>query len=183
MNFAHTSNWIFLWHYMALCFKLHICTREKKKSICWSNQPDVWTACSPTRFKLFLLSSSIALLVRQWGGAETKDKWRPALKQDARRSGGEIRREKRWFVYPWWSVDVGGLCSRHIQISLFKIFWYLVLGTGLNANMSGNVQQGTAWFHLQIQSSVFSTLSAASRGEHACEEGNVDSALITVQLR
>lgn len=32
-------------------------------------------------------------------------------------------------VYPAWSVDVGGLCSRNIQISLFKAFWYLTLGT------------------------------------------------------
>lgn len=33
------------------------------------------------------------------------------------------------FVYPRCSVDVGGLCFRNIQISLFKILWYLTLGT------------------------------------------------------
>lgn len=32
-------------------------------------------------------------------------------------------------VYPPWSVDVGGLCSRNIQINLFKTFRYLTLGT------------------------------------------------------
>lgn len=32
-------------------------------------------------------------------------------------------------VYPPWSVDVGGLCTRNIQINLFKTFRYLTLGT------------------------------------------------------
>ena len=43
----------------------------------------------------------------------------------------EVKSDERKgrFVYPWWSVDVGGLCFRNIQISLFKIFWYLTLGT------------------------------------------------------
>lgn len=42
----------------------------------------------------------------------------------------EVKSDEREgrFVYPCWSVDVGGLCSKNIQISLFKIFWYLTLG-------------------------------------------------------
>lgn len=97
------------------------------------------------------------------GGPETEDKWRPALKQDARRGGGEIRWEKRRFVYPWWSVDVGGLCSRHIQISLFKIFWYLALGTGLEREHVWECATGHCLISFTDSgASVFSTLSAAS---------------------
>lgn len=147
----------------------------------------------------FLLSSSVALRVWCRGGLETQDKWRPALNQDARRGGGEIRWEKRRFVYPWWSVDVGGLCSRHIQISLFKILWYVALGTGLEHVWEcatgqrlisftdldgGEGVGGLCIFH--TSSSVLLAESEVHGGGWRWKRGgggSVNSALITAQLR
>lgn len=50
-------------HRGPVCETPPMCMLEKVFAGLYSNQPDVWTACSPTRFKLFLLSSHIALLV------------------------------------------------------------------------------------------------------------------------
>lgn len=128
-----------------------------------SSTPDVSTACSPTKFKLFLFSSCITLLVCSEG--ETKDKSRPALKQDAQCDGGEIRWAKGPFVYPWWSVDVGGLCLRNIQIRLFKKLWYLGSGADKKAFAwtwaccMGNGQQRSSLFRFLM----FSAFSAAFR--------------------
>lgn len=67
------------------------------------------------------------------------------------------------------------VCLRYFGTSL----WGLTSNIGLNRKVSGNVQQGIALFHLQIQSLVFSALSVA----FLSVQENVNSALITVQLR
>lgn len=70
---------------------------------------------------------SLSVLVKQgWNQRQIKTSFETG--RITQRRWNQTRARGR-FVYPWWSVDVGGLCFRNIQISLFKILWYLTLGT------------------------------------------------------
>lgn len=152
-------------------------------------KPDVWTVCSPTRFKLLLFEftcRSVSVVV----DAALKPKTNGDQLWNRTPNAAEVKSDGRKgrFVYPWWSVDVGGLCFRNIQISVFKIllvphFRGRQANVGLDVNMSGNVQRGVALFQLQIQSLSFSNpIGCISQCTRTHKE-NVNLALITLQLR
>lgn len=91
-------------------------------------------------------------------------------------------------VYPPWSVDVGGLCSRNIQINLFKTFWYLTLGTHKQMlarapTCLGMCNSVLLCFIYRFKCLYFPLFQLLFSGFVCTQEENVNSALITVQIR
>lgn len=137
-------------YYTVLCVKLHPYACSKKA---FAGHVEQSARCANSLFshKISTFPVQVHVLLCYCGSdAELKPKTNQVQLWNG---GGERRWEKRRICLPW-SVDVGGLCFRNIQISLFEIllvphFRDLQENVGLKTDTSGNVQQGIALFQFQ----------------------------------